>query len=124
MKKGDDFVTRRESCLIFSNLFFTIFLIGASFNFIAVQNNGGKMPFLINNFLDLGYEDVKHTYAQSCSDVNYCFFIDRYDLYFLDKIIIYSIGDVVIIVGALGILICNATWAILFMKTKFNRRRK
>ncbi len=77
---------------------FTIFFVGSSMNFVAVMNNGGKMPVL---FYDFEFESERHFSYTECSEVKHCYLTDIFPL----GGYIFSIGDFFIVGGLIAELV-------------------
>jgi hypothetical protein len=92
-------LTKNEIFLFIAMNFMAIVMIGICYNFTAVANNGGKMPVKA----DFNYEDNTHFTYQNNSEIKNGILSDY--IYFADNII--SIGDILIIFGALFYIFSN-----------------
>jgi len=77
----------------------TIILIyGMTFNFYAVQSNGGRMP--VESYLG-GYLDTdKHFSFEDRREINNYYLTDIINL----KMGIYSLGDIIMVLSVLGMI--------------------
>lgn len=71
--------------------------LGMLMNFLAVKNNGGRMPFIAS----YEYENNTHFSFQDYVDINSDLFVDRFRLFNM----IFSIGDFVMLFGTTGLFI-------------------
>lgn len=90
-------------------------LLGAVFNFIAIVENGGKMPVFVDRDLNgKNYATDTHFYYDSKNEVNY---------YHLTDIIplgdyIASVGDFFLVLSLLSSIILTTLWIIQVKKDK------
>jgi len=85
-----------EKLLLRTIIFMIIFFMGGLCNFLAIQHNEGKMPVL----LDLNYTDDTHLTYQNPFGVNMWILSDI----FYTKWAIFSIGDVLLVIGAVFVI--------------------
>lgn len=69
-----------------------IFILGISLNFQAVMLNDGKMPVKA-----LGQDTGRHYYYQDNSEVNYYFITDIFKIPLGNKLLMISIGDIIMV---------------------------
>lgn len=70
---------------------------GMLMNFLAIKNNGGRMPFVAS----YEYESDTHFSFQDYINVKSDLFVDRFNL----GRMVFSIGDFVMILGTTGLLL-------------------
>jgi hypothetical protein len=82
------------------NFFFMAIILGIFLQFIAVSSNGYKMP-VKSSYI---YEDSTHFTYQDKSEVNFWLFTDIISIPNKTYIIAFSLGDLVMIFGLLGLI--------------------
>lgn len=91
-------LTKRESYLLTTfAVLFLILLLGSALNRTAIEENNGKMPVLTSS----DYETKTHFSFQDPEEINYYVLSDI--IYIGKKI--YSVGDVLLLVGFLFLLL-------------------
>lgn len=94
-------IIKGQEKIIYSITFFVISLLiifmGMSGNFIAIQNNNGKMPI----FSTYSYSIDTHFTYQDQSEINNSFFTDRFNI----NGEVSSIGDIFLFIGILFIIL-------------------
>ena len=104
--------TKSERVLFFAILFLVVLLIGGIMNNIVIEENNCKMPVLgVENYLG-----DKHINFEKFDEVNYAILAD---IIGIKGKIMFSIGDVFLIIAALGssFMLINF-WVILQRKIK------
>lgn len=92
--------------------FMVILLIGGLMNFLVISKNGGRMPVLnynIHNDEYFGYNEYEK------DKIEYEIFGDRINIF---GRCIASIGDILMIIGAIGVLYGNANMVLNLRKRK------
>ena len=97
-----------------TSIFLLFIIIGATFNFVVVTENNGKMP-VPAYISEEGYLPFKDK-----SEVNYYLLSDIIKFNFLNRKIYMSVGDIFALFGVSGILVIS-TWK---FKKSFVERRK
>ncbi len=92
-------ITKAESYLFNCLNSLCLMIFGIAFNFIAITNNGGKMPVLFNEFV---VETEKHLTYTNKTDTNYWYFTDIFNL---KNQVIFSIEDILIIIGLIFVVL-------------------
>jgi len=107
----------------FNSIFLTIIIIGMGANFKVMTSNDGKMPVEVDSLQELlGYETIVYE--------GYLLFDDKEDIkyYYLSDILpffnlgLFSIGDVFMIVGVMGLL-TNVFYHLFFILKKRKKER-
>lgn len=105
MKKAKVFITNREKYIF--GMFLSIFImsIGILFNFIAIVENGGKMPVYVNHDLKGRIETEEHFYYNDKSEIEYSHLSDIIPFKFNGEKYKASIGDVVMVLSLVSLVI-------------------
>ena len=93
-------------------LFNVIVFLGLVMNFVAIANNAGKMPVANTSIPSQDYDT--HFSFSDPDEIEYYILSDKYRI----KGYVYSIGDIFLTVGLLGMFILS------ILKYRFERRFK
>ena len=100
-------IIKLQNLLIFVLIFF---MIGMTFNFLAIKNNEGRMPVLNTN-----YDTKTHFGYTNFSEIEFAIFSDNYS--FLGYI--HSLGDIFMYFSGIAIILLAIT--IIFKFSKLNK---
>lgn len=78
-----------------------LLVFGIVLNFYAITGNGGRMPVYYSYESSYEFETNSHFSYNNFSDVSYPYLSDIFGIKFFK----FSIGDVMILVGSIGILV-------------------
>lgn len=110
--KNNTIINNLEKYLLFIIISYFILLIGTSCNFIAIDNNSGKMP-VINSFVD----NEEHIGFFEKEEINNYYFSDIIKISILKRT--FSIGDLLIFFSFILMII----YSFLSIKELIRRKR-
>lgn len=94
--------TKPETALILALVFVFIMMLGITSNFLVMYTNGGRMPALYDVYTCDSTGSIIH-YIEESGKLNFTILADVIDSH-IPKIGIFSIGDVFLTVGYLGMI--------------------
>jgi hypothetical protein len=106
-------ITKSELLLLRTLSFTSIFIIGIVCNFMVIVNNDGNMPaknvdaFSHENYI--AYDDT------NINEIKYEFLADRYGMDTKDYNYRFSLGDVLMVIGFIG-LSFNLIWFLIIKR--------
>lgn len=104
MKRNKQPKTFLETKLIINIYLLLLLIIGMSCNFVAVTNNGGKMPVYSSGEFNSVESPETHFVYYDSSEVKYHYLVDIIPIPF-DYMV--SVGDVIMFTSLIGLILIN-----------------
>lgn len=113
-------INKLEKQFMFERTYYCILLIsciimmlGMTFNFIVITENGGKMPV----YWDNNYSDADHFSFQNLSEVEHPYYSDMIQIYNS----IYSIGDIIMLFAVTIVILTAIIFIFIPLMFRLNR---